>query len=84
MGDLTLEQTLTTARALNKVNKKQEEWKEERIEASVNKVKQHEYSLSCGLSGHIQSDPSCPARGRSTVKACTKEAGPNIYGKMYL
>ena len=80
-GDLTLEQTLTTASAFEQCQHQTSGMEGvKNLEASVNKVSVRKPKQNmniacqrCGLSGHIQSNPSCPARGQE-CKKCHKLA----------
>lgn len=78
-GDLTLEQTLTTARAFEQSQQQATGIEGGRnSEAFVNKVsvRKHKPNSSitcyrCGQRGHIKSDPACPAIGQICLK-CNK------------
>lgn len=78
-GDLTLEQTLTTARAFEQSQQQATGIEGGRnSEAFVNKVsvRKHKPNSSitcyrCGQRGHIKSDPACPAIGQKCLK-CNK------------
>ena len=78
-GDLTLEQTFTIARAFEQCQHQASGMKGgKNLEVSVSKVSVQKPKQNmniachrCGLSGHIQSDPSCTARGQE-CKKCHK------------